>query len=186
MQFEVAAEFVRCGNMPLKNIVREFKGMKNGIGSKSKRGGDSKHWLCRSKSHVAPDVTPFEPIQQGQWASLPPELLLDIIRRVEESETSWPARAVVVFCASVCKSWRSVTKEIIKTPQQCGRITFPISLKQVINYSLYFLVESKLFLNLGRFMFLMFSFVMNSPVPVIVQYSALLGGTGKVLHSCCT
>ncbi|CAL5197577.1 unnamed protein product [Lathyrus oleraceus] len=116
--------------MSLKSIVRELKGMKNGIGSISRRGGESKHWLSRSKSHVAPDVTPTEPIQQGQWASLPPELLLDIIRRVEESETSWPARAVVVFCASVCKSWRSVMKEIIKTPQQCGRITFPISLKQ--------------------------------------------------------
>jgi tubby and related proteins len=114
--------------MSFKSIVRELKGMKNGIGSISKRGSDTKNWLCRSKSHVAPDVTPIEP-------SLPPELLLDIIRRVEESETSWPARAVVVFCASVCKSWRSVTKEIIKTPQQCGRITFPISLKQVINSS---------------------------------------------------
>jgi hypothetical protein len=119
--------------MSFKSIVRELKGIKNGIGSISKRSFESKHWLYRSKSHVAPDVTPIEPIEQGQWASLPPELLLDIIRRVEESETSWPARAVVVFCASVCKSWRSVTKEIIKTPQQCGRITFPISLKQVIN-----------------------------------------------------
>lgn len=71
-----------------------------------------------------------ELIQQGQWANLPPELLLDIIRRVEESETSWPARAVVVFCAAVCKSWRDITKEIVKTPEECGRLTFPISLKQ--------------------------------------------------------
>lgn len=124
--------------MSLKSIVRELKGIRNGIGSISKRGGESKHWLSRSKSHVAPDVIPVEPIQQGQWANLPPELLLDIIRRVEESETSWPARAVVVFCGSVCKSWRSVMKEIIKTPQQCGRITFPISLKQVINCSYLF------------------------------------------------
>ncbi|CAJ2635575.1 unnamed protein product [Trifolium pratense] len=105
--------------MSLKSIV------KNGIGS-----GSSKRWISRSKSHVASDVTPIEPIQQGQWANLPPELLLDIIRQVEESETSWPARAVVVYCASVCKSWRSVTKEIIKNLQQCGKITFPISLKQ--------------------------------------------------------
>ncbi|XP_061356129.1 tubby-like F-box protein 5 isoform X2 [Gastrolobium bilobum] len=97
--------------MSLKSIVRELKEMRDGI---------------------APDVlvTPNEPIQQGQWANLPPELLLDIIHRVEESETSWPARAVVVFCGSVCKSWRSITKEIVKTPEQCGRITFPISLKQ--------------------------------------------------------
>ncbi|KHN00530.1 Tubby-like F-box protein 2 [Glycine soja] len=118
--------------MSLRSIVRELKEMRDGIGSTSKRGAESKHRLSRTKSHVAPDVlaTPFEPIQQGQWANLPSELLLDIIQRVEESETSWPARAVVVFCASVCKSWRSITREIVKTPEQCGRITFPISLKQ--------------------------------------------------------
>ncbi|AET03929.1 tubby-F-box-like protein [Medicago truncatula] len=56
--------------------------------------------------NVAPDVTPVEPIQQGQWESL----LLDLIRRVEEIETPRPARAV--------------------EPQQCERITFPISVKQ--------------------------------------------------------
>ncbi|TKY55832.1 Tubby F-box protein 2 [Spatholobus suberectus] len=118
--------------MSLRSIVRELKEMRDGIGSTSKRGAESKCQLSRTKSHVAPDVlvTPFEQIQQGQWANLPSELLLDIIQRVEESETSWPARAVVVFCASVCKSWRSITKEIVKTPEQCGRITFPISLKQ--------------------------------------------------------
>ncbi|XP_020229544.1 tubby-like F-box protein 2 [Cajanus cajan] len=118
--------------MSLRSIVRELKEMRDGIGSTSKRGAESKRRLSRTKSYVAPDVlvTPSELIQQGQWANLPSELLLDIIRRVEESETSWPARAVVVFCASVCKSWRSITKEIVKTPEQCGRITFPISLKQ--------------------------------------------------------
>jgi len=132
MQFYVATE---CGNMSSKSIVRKLKGMKNWIGSIS-----IKHMVCRSNSHVALDVTPIEPIHQGQWASLPHELLLDIIRRVEESETSWPACDVVIFCASVCKSWRSATLEIVKTPQQCGRITFPISVKQVINYFTHFLV----------------------------------------------
>jgi len=111
--------------------------MRDGIGSMSKRGVESRRWNGRTKSYVAPDITltSLEPIQQGQWANLPPELLLDIISRVEESETTWPARAVVVHCGSVCKSWRDVTKEIAKTPEQCGRITFPISLKQVINSS---------------------------------------------------
>ncbi|TKY70396.1 Tubby F-box protein 5 [Spatholobus suberectus] len=118
--------------MSLKSIVRELKEMRDGIGSMSRRGAESRRWNSRTKSHVAPDVTltSIEPIQQGQWANLPPELLLDIIRRVEESETTWPARVVVVCCGSVCKSWRDVTKEIIKTPEQCGRLTFPISLKQ--------------------------------------------------------
>ncbi|KAG5612382.1 hypothetical protein H5410_023663 [Solanum commersonii] len=83
------------------------------------------------KEKRTPDVVPFDPNQQGQWANIPPELLLDIVHRVEESETSFPARTAVVYCASVCKSWREVTKEIVKTPEECGRLTFPISLKQV-------------------------------------------------------
>ncbi|KAE9606689.1 putative transcription factor TUBBY family [Lupinus albus] len=118
--------------MSLKSIVRELKEIRDGIGSISRRRVGSRHWHSRTKSHIVPDVsvTPLEPIRQGPWANLPPELLLDIIRRVEESETSWPARAVIVSCASVCKSWRVATKEIVKTPEQCGRLTFPISLKQ--------------------------------------------------------
>lgn len=107
--------------------------MKDGIGSMSKRVGERKLWHSRTMSHIAPDLSPKPPIhliKQGQWANLPPELLLDIIQRVEESETSWPARAAVVFCASVCKSWRDITREIVKSPEECGRLTFPISLKQ--------------------------------------------------------
>lgn len=119
--------------MSFKSIVRELREMGDGIGSLSRRGIEGRHWRNRTRSHIAPDVAPLELINQGQWANLPPELLLDIIRRVEESETSWPARTVVVYCASVCKSWRDITKEIVKTPEECGRLTFPISLKQVIS-----------------------------------------------------
>ncbi|XVF17917.1 hypothetical protein REPUB_Repub10bG0166200 [Reevesia pubescens] len=118
--------------MSLKSIMRELKEMKDGIGNISKRGGESKLWRSRTRSHVAPDQAPHESefAEQSPWANLPPELLLDIIQRVEESETAWPARAVVLFCAAVCRSWREITKEIVKTPEQCGRLTFPISLKQ--------------------------------------------------------
>ncbi|GFY86410.1 tubby like protein 2 [Actinidia rufa] len=116
--------------MSFKSIVRELREMKDGIESISKRGLEGKHWRHRTRSHIAPDVAPPGPTEQGQWANLPQELLLDIIRRVEESQTSWPARTVVVFCASVCKSWRDITKEIVKTPEECGKLTFPISLKQ--------------------------------------------------------
>ncbi|XWS45434.1 hypothetical protein CRYUN_Cryun15aG0136500 [Craigia yunnanensis] len=118
--------------MSLKSIMRELKEMKDGIGNISKRGGESKLWRSRTRSHVAPDQVQLESefAEQSPWVNLPPELLLDIIQRVEESETAWPARAVVVFCAAVCRSWREITKEIVKTPEQCGRLTFPISLKQ--------------------------------------------------------
>ncbi|KAM5576131.1 tubby-like F-box protein 5 [Rosa sericea] len=119
--------------MSFKHIVRELREMRDGIGSMSRRVGERRLWHSRTMSHIAPDLasTPPTPlIQQGQWANLPPELLSDIIERVEESETSWPARSAVVFCASVCKSWRDITREIVKTPEECGRLTFPISLKQ--------------------------------------------------------
>ncbi|KAJ8770624.1 hypothetical protein K2173_021271 [Erythroxylum novogranatense] len=118
--------------MSFKSIVRELKEMKGGIGSISRRRFEAKQWSSRTRSHIAPDETlaESESIPQGRWANLPPELLLDIIRRVEESETSWPARSAVVYCASVCRPWREITKEIVKTPEQCGRLTFPTSLKQ--------------------------------------------------------
>ncbi|KAL4386924.1 hypothetical protein GQ457_09G009970 [Hibiscus cannabinus] len=118
--------------MSLKSMMLELKEMKDGIGNISRRGGESKLWRSRTRSHVAPDRPPVESecVEQSPWANLPPELLLDIINRVEESETVWPARAAVVFCAAVCRSWREITKEIVKTPEQCGRLTFPISLKQ--------------------------------------------------------
>ncbi|KAJ8476066.1 hypothetical protein OPV22_019793 [Ensete ventricosum] len=127
--------------MSLKSLVRELKEMRDGMGSTPRRGrggvaggatategmmyghshGDARHqWPRRPEPEQ----------QQGRWANLPPELLLDVIRRVEESEVWWPARRHVLACAAVCRSWRDITKEVVKPPEQCGRITFPISLKQ--------------------------------------------------------
>lgn len=65
------------------------------------------------------------------WASLPPELLREVLLKVEESESNWPSRKHVVACAGVCKSWREVMKELVKTPEVSGKITFPLSVKQV-------------------------------------------------------
>ncbi|KAE8699971.1 Tubby-like F-box protein 6 [Hibiscus syriacus] len=121
--------------MLIKDVTREYyariKGNERGDWEHIK-GGESKIRRSLTRSHVAPDRTPAvsESVDQSPWANLPPELLLDIIQRVELSETAWPARAVVVFCAAVCRSWREITKEIVKTPEQCGSLTFPISLKQ--------------------------------------------------------
>ncbi|KAL5185712.1 Tubby-like F-box protein 5 [Glycine soja] len=127
--------------MPFRSIVRELKEIGEGISNMYRRGGEAKHVHRHGKSHIAPECSlPPPPSSssssssssswQSRWANLPPELLLDIIQRLEASETSWPARRALVACASVCKLWREITKDVVKTPEQCGFITFPISLKQ--------------------------------------------------------
>ncbi|KAL2318746.1 hypothetical protein Fmac_032622 [Flemingia macrophylla] len=123
--------------MPFRNIVRELKEIGEGISNMYRRGGEAKHVHRHGKSHIAPECSllstspsSLSSSSQSQWANLPPELLLDIIQRLEASETSWPARRALVACASVCRVWREITKDVIKTPEQCGLLTFPISLKQ--------------------------------------------------------
>ncbi|CAN6250767.1 unnamed protein product [Urochloa humidicola] len=69
-------------------------------------------------------------IQQSRWASLPPELLCDVMKRLEEDESSWPSRKDVVSCASVCTTWRDMCKDIVRSPELCAKLTFPVSLKQ--------------------------------------------------------
>uniref|UniRef100_A0A9I9DNU3 Tubby-like F-box protein 3 n=1 Tax=Cucumis melo TaxID=3656 RepID=A0A9I9DNU3_CUCME len=73
---------------------------------------------------------PTDALDQSCWANMPQELLREVLMRIEASETSWPFRKSVVACAGVCRSWRAITKEIVKTPEVSGRLTFPISIKQ--------------------------------------------------------
>ncbi|GMN54364.1 hypothetical protein TIFTF001_023494 [Ficus carica] len=66
----------------------------------------------------------------SSWAFMLPELLGEIMRLVEASEERWPNRQSVVACACVCKRWRDIAKEIVRSPSRAGRITFPSCLKQ--------------------------------------------------------
>ena len=45
-----------------------------------------------------------------QWCSLPPELMRDILEKVEQQATSWPHRRAVVTAAGVCRTWRQIMK----------------------------------------------------------------------------
>lgn len=65
------------------------------------------------------------------WSSMLPEILGEIMRRVESSEDRWPQRKNVVVLACVCKRWRDIAKEIVRSPSRSGKITFPSCLKQV-------------------------------------------------------
>ncbi|BAS91752.1 Os04g0687900, partial [Oryza sativa Japonica Group] len=119
--------------MSFRSIVRDFR---DSFGTLSKRsfevkisGFSGRH---RGKS-IGPsselDDTPVV-AQQSKWAGLPPELLRDVMKRLEEDDSNWPSRKDVVACASVCTTWRDMCKDIVRNPEFCGKLTFPVSLKQ--------------------------------------------------------
>ncbi|XP_058191854.1 tubby-like F-box protein 8 [Rhododendron vialii] len=116
--------------MSFRSIVRDVR---DGFGSLSRRSFDVRlPGHHRGKSHGSFHDLHDQPlvVQSSRWANLPPELLCDVIKRLEESESTWPARKHVVACAAVCRSWRSMCKEIVRSPELCGKLTFPVSLKQ--------------------------------------------------------
>ncbi|KAK1397194.1 hypothetical protein POM88_007057 [Heracleum sosnowskyi] len=82
----------------------------------------------------------FGQYEDGSWnrilhvqeANMAPELLRDVLMRIEESESTWTDQRNVVACDGVCRNWRDIVKEIVKTPKVNSMLTFPISLKQLI------------------------------------------------------
>ncbi|XP_044494599.1 tubby-like F-box protein 3 isoform X2 [Mangifera indica] len=116
--------------MSFKSILQDVKGE---LGNISRKGFDVKFgYGMRSRSHrVVQDTSVVvDAFRQSSWANMPPELLRDVLMRIEASEISWPPRRNVVACAGVCRSWREIMKEIVKTLEVSGKLTFPISLKQ--------------------------------------------------------
>ena len=112
--------------MSFKSIIQDMRGE---FGSISIKGFGS-----RSRSQqVAEDrsTAVIDALKQSCWANMPPELLRDVLMRIEASECTWPPRKNVVSCAGVCRNWRETMKEIVKNPELSGKLTFPISLKQV-------------------------------------------------------
>lgn len=116
--------------MSIKSIIQDMKGE---FGSISRKGFDVKFgYGMRSRSHrvVQDSSVPVDVFKQSCWANMPPELLRDVLMRIEASESTWPPRKNVVVCAGVCRNWREIMKEIVKTPEISCKLTFPISLKQ--------------------------------------------------------
>ncbi|KAF8084022.1 hypothetical protein N665_0738s0011 [Sinapis alba] len=93
----------------------------------------------RDQGKTAPEsepptkMLPPHPSSNGSssssWSAMLPELLGEIIRRVEDSEDQWPQRRDVVSCACVSKKWREITQEMVRSPVNSGKITFPSCLK---------------------------------------------------------
>ncbi|KAJ7564072.1 hypothetical protein O6H91_03G135400 [Diphasiastrum complanatum] len=119
--------------MSFKNFIRDIQELKGGIGSISRRSFELRlsHLRSRSQSIVVTETQlKDDALDQSCWVNIPPELLRDVIHRVESSENSWPSRRNVLACAAVCSTWREITKELVKAVELSGKITFPISLKQ--------------------------------------------------------
>ena len=72
-----------------------------------------------------------EMMDQSCWSQLPPELLREMLVRIEASKSWWPACKDVVSCAGVCQACRSIVKEAVRVSEVSGKLMFPISLKQV-------------------------------------------------------
>ncbi|XP_075484507.1 tubby-like F-box protein 14 isoform X2 [Primulina tabacum] len=155
--------------MSFRSLARDLR---DSIGSLSRRGFEvrlaSHH---RGKSHGAVHELHDQPIviQSSCWAGLPPELLRDVIKRLEENESTWPGRKHVVACAAVCRSWRQMCLEIVQSPELCGKLTFPVSLKQPgprdgivqcfikrdklnLNYHLFLCLSPALLVENGKFL----------------------------------
>jgi tubby-related protein 1 len=122
--------------MSFRKITRDVR---DGVGSISRRSFEAAlaglsglrgHSRPKSGSSVHQVQEPGPLVQDSKWAHLPPELLRDVIRRLEASESVWPGRKNVVACAAVCRSWREMCQEIVISPEFSGKLTFPVSLKQ--------------------------------------------------------
>ena len=123
--------------MSFRSIVRDVR---DSFGSLSRRSfevtiaclsGLTVHHRGKSQSTVHELRDTDLIIQESRWANLPPELLRDVIQRLEASESTWPNRKHVVSCAAVCRAWREMCREIVLSPEFSGKLTFPVSLKQV-------------------------------------------------------
>lgn len=122
--------------MSFKSVIQ---GMKGELGSMSRKGFDVKFGRSRSERVVQEySSDKVDAMRQSCWANMPPELLRDVLMRIEASEDTWPPRKNVVACAGVCRNWRDIVKEIVKSPEVSGKLTFPISLKQVWTLNLFF------------------------------------------------
>ncbi|CAD5314705.1 unnamed protein product [Arabidopsis thaliana] len=116
------------------SFLSTVRDVRDSIGSFSRRSFEvrmSNGTHQKSKSHgVETHIEDLVVIKNTRWANLPAVLLRDVMKKLDESESTWPARKQVVACAGVCKAWRLMCKDIVKSPEFSGKLTFPVTLKQ--------------------------------------------------------
>lgn len=101
------------------------------------------HRVVHEAASASTTTSDSEPLR---WSELPDELLREILIRVEAvDDGDWPSRRSVVACAGVCCVWRMIVKEIVAVPELSSKLTFPISLKQVLSVLCFFHVSNVYF-----------------------------------------
>ncbi|NP_001148856.2 tubby protein isoform X1 [Zea mays] len=113
--------------MSFRSLIQD---MKDEFGSISRHSLRSRSHRSAGNAARAAAAGPSEAMDQSCWSQLPPELLREVLVRIEASESWWPARKNVVSGAGVCRTWRGIMKEAVRVPEVSGKLTFPISLKQ--------------------------------------------------------
>ncbi|KAA8527494.1 hypothetical protein F0562_034791 [Nyssa sinensis] len=111
---------VDIGGIPRKGFGMKFS---YGLRSRSRR-------VVQDSSMAAEAAEEIDGLKQSCWENMPQELLREVLMRIEASESSWPLRKNVVACAGVCRCWREIMKDVVRTPELSGKLTFPISVKQ--------------------------------------------------------
>ncbi|XP_022864658.1 tubby-like F-box protein 3 isoform X2 [Olea europaea var. sylvestris] len=109
----------------IKSIIHDM-----GIGSLSWTRSELKFYDGLPPMVLDGSITAKDSLKLNCLANLPLELLRGILTRVEESGCNWPQRKNVVACAGVCRIWREIMKEITRSLEVSGKLTFPIALKQ--------------------------------------------------------
>jgi hypothetical protein len=124
--------------MTLRSIVRDLRQSFRNL-SRRKSSDELQESLVGHRGKSSDELQEsLVAIEQSSWASLPPEVLRDVLKRLKQDDGNWPSFKDVVACASVCKTWRDICKDIARTPEFCGKLTFPVSLKQVMSeFNLY-------------------------------------------------
>lgn len=112
--------------MLFRSIIHDM-----GIGSLSWTRSELKFYDGLQPMFLDGSITAKDSLKLNCLANLPLELLRGILTRVEESGCNWPQRKNVVACAGVCRIWREIMKEITRSLEVSGKLTFPIALKQV-------------------------------------------------------
>ncbi|KAL9859040.1 Tubby-like F-box protein 5 [Arabidopsis thaliana] len=145
--------------MSFLSIVRDVR---DTVGSFSRRSFDVRvsngTTHQRSKSHgVEAHIEDLIVIKNTRWANLPAALLRDVMKKLDESESTWPARKQVVACAGVCKTWRLMCKDIVKSPEFPGPRDGIIQCyikrdKSNMTYHLYLSLSPAILVESGKFL----------------------------------